>query len=208
MTSYEPSLIFIGEFNHTSNQLRAQKARAGRQTAAPVILVVSLIKTENKMTPDFSNYTISELHESLSSLDKDKYPENEIEIQNQIQQRKEAGFVLSGENGDTTSNQHQISLTKVALPIWWRYTWRSTLVIVVTSFLFSLLISLLFGIIGIPEYMPYVVGASQLCFVPLAGLFFMRQAIMGKYKNFHLELTPKKANNAFNQDAKQHAPIN
>lgn len=156
------------------------------------------------MKPNFDNYTISELHDSLSKIDKEKYPENLAEIHRQIKHKQQVGFVLSGETSDTTTNQHDLSLIKVALPIWWRFTWRYGVATTLLSIILAIPLFLGFTFFGYQELLPFVIGVIQIIFIPIAGMFFIRQAIVGKYKNFYLEITPK-ANKTLKSDAKSSA---
>lgn len=146
------------------------------------------------MTPDFENYSLQELHEALNGLDVDKYPERKKLIIDLIEQRKNAGFVLSGESADTAIREAGLSFYEVALPIWWRYTWRSTLSIFVFSILVFIVVSVFLGFVGLGKYAQLIVLVLQLAALPFIGIFFMRQALVSRYRWFYIELSQKTGN--------------
>ncbi|WP_421910611.1 hypothetical protein [Marinobacter sp.] len=142
--------------------------------------------------PNYQNYSLYELRDALSGLDRDKFPERGQVIEEEIENRKSAGFVLSGEHPSVVFREAGLNWKKVAMPFWWRFFWRTAVANFVVSSILSLALLLIFSLIGADTGVikPIVYG-SQVILVPVLGVYFVRQALVGRYKHFHIEVVRK-----------------
>ena len=142
--------------------------------------------------PNYQTYNLNELHEALSGLDRDRFPDREKVLKTEIDNRKSGGFVLSGEHPSVAFREAGLSWDKVALPFWWRFFWRMAVANFIVSALLGLLLALLFSLVGADtgSIKPIMYGA-QVVLVPALGIFFVRQALVGRYKHFYIEVVRK-----------------
>ena len=83
--------------------------------------------------PDFSKYSIGELDEALKGIDGEKYPERLELLKNEMAKRKAMGEVLIEKSGSHLWKENVPLST--AINVWWFYTWRGMLVIMILSIL-------------------------------------------------------------------------
>ena len=152
------------------------------------------------MKPNFENYSILQLNESLRTIQADEHPENFKIIKEQIELRKETGFNLAGEMNNRSMDEVDLTLQDIAFPIWWSYTWRTVLITSVFSLIVFAIIGLIATVLGLTKYIIIPLIIFHLISIPIIGIFCMRLVLVGKYKNFFITVTPKMANKAIKKD--------
>ncbi|WP_290699176.1 hypothetical protein [Amphritea sp.] len=146
--------------------------------------------------PDYTKYSIPELFQALEGIDKEQYKDRVVIIENEINYRKEAGYVISAETS-ALFNESSVSFDAIAMPVWWSAFWRTTVAECLLAVVFWVLL-VVNSFIGIPSLFLFILFALvQLVSIPYIGAYCMRQALVTRYNNFQISIVPNTANKSF-----------
>ena len=149
-------------------------------------------------TPNFSEYSIEDLNSSLQHIDREAYPDRFKTIQEEIQKRESAGFVLSAEDNTSQLLAPHISFSKVGLRVWWCFMWRFGLAYFLLQIPVNMVFFTFFDASEFASSPPYrvallytllIIMHGALCV--LLGGFFMKQTLAKNYKGFRLVIQQK-----------------
>jgi len=150
--------------------------------------------------PDYQKYSIPELFQALDAIDKEQYKDRVQLIENEINHRKEAGYVISAERS-ALFNESNVSFYDIAMPIWWNAFWKTTLASILLGVVLWMLV-IVSSFIGIAsDFIVILFGLVQLVSIPYIGAFCMRQALVTRYNNFQISIVPITANKSFQPTA-------
>lgn len=140
--------------------------------------------------PDYQSYSIHQLHEALSGIDRNAYSERAKAIESELLYRRKAGYSISTGSGFFSS---EISFYDVALPIWWQCAWRYVAASSLVSLALYFLLSTLTRITELHETAFIVLFTIiSLALTVYIGTLAIRSALCAQYKNFHVHITPKR----------------
>lgn len=137
--------------------------------------------------PDYTDYSLDQLHDCLAHINQENYPERYQRIQQEIALRQAAGEVLS----DPSLNE----LIAVDVPLslgiraWWCFTWRVTLASLAATLLFlgfakiNALLRLFSPATMEIMYLMY----NGIVFI-LAGTLIMMQVLAKRYQGYRLRI--------------------
>ncbi|MGY8870420.1 MAG: hypothetical protein ACKVJE_08280 [Pseudomonadales bacterium] len=146
--------------------------------------------------PDYTKYSILELFQALEGIDKEQYKDRVEIIENEINYRKEAGYVISAERS-ALFNEPTVSFYNIAMPVWWSVFWRTTVAECLLVVVFWVLMTVS-AFIGIPSLFMFILLALvQLVSIPYIGAYCMRKALITRYNSFQISIVPTTANKPF-----------
>lgn len=137
--------------------------------------------------PNYQNYSIHQLHEALSGVDRNAYPERAKAIESELLYRRKAGYSISTGSGLLSS---EIPFYDVALPIWWQCAWRYIVASSIVSLAIYFLLSTFAELNG--TALIVLVTIINLTITVYLGTWAIRSALCSQYKSFHIQITSKR----------------
>ena len=156
--------------------------------------------------PDYTKYTIEELYDVRSKVNQDLYPDRYEIIINEIEKRKEMGEILIKASTNPFWKS-RISISN-AISIWWCYTWRLSISILLLYFLVGIVIGIVNNYIFIDKpTIKIITNITGIIGGSILGVIFIKQALSNRYQKFDIHIVEReKSNKQLNMDSGADAP--
>jgi hypothetical protein len=151
--------------------------------------------TDEEYLEHIEGYSPNQLEEALRSLDREKFPQRVRLIEEEFENRKKAGEYIDYLVKNT--ERKELVSWNASLAVWWAFTWRTTAITLLISFVWMVIIGFFFSHGFTPPR--YVVLMFQFAMIILSsgiGIIVMRSVLSKmNYRSFRIVVAPNKDSN-------------